>query len=123
MLVAAADRAELDSMRQTLEDAGLRVLAAADGEQAMVFFGREGPSVRVVVLDLGLPGPSGEMLLDEILALDPTARIVAVSGYRADLPLLAASGKIAAFLTRPFRAERLRDTVGQALRIPLGAAS
>ena len=111
VLAASALPAELAQMRGVLESAGLRVLAAATGDEAMVFFGREGPSIRVVVLDLGLAGPSGEMLLDEILALDPAARIVAVSGYRADLPLLAASGKIAAFVTRPFRPERLADTV------------
>ena len=111
VLLATANRPELDEARTALETLGLRVLAAAGGDEAMVYFGREGPSIRAVVLDLGLAGPSGEMLLDEILALDPAARIIAISGYRPDLPMLAASGKIAAFLTRPFRMERLRDTV------------
>lgn len=115
VLIATANRGELDAASRALETLGLRVLAAATGDEAMVFFGREGPRVRAVVLDLALAGPSGEMLLDEILALDPAARIVAVSSYRPDLPVLAASGKIAAFLTRPFRVERLLDTVRQTL--------
>lgn len=113
VLVATPDPQELAAATRELESLGLRVLAAVTGDEAMVFFGREGPSIRAVVLDLALAGPSGEMLLDEILALDPAARIVAISGYRPDLPMLAASGKIAAFLTRPFRVERLRDTVRQ----------
>jgi CheY-like chemotaxis protein/PAS domain-containing protein len=120
VLVVSGNRAELDSATRALEQLGLRVLAATDGQEGMVYFGREGPSIRVVVLDLALAGPSGEMLLDEILALDPAARIVAMCGYRSDLPLLAASGKIAAFLTRPFRAERLCETVRHALGTPIG---
>jgi PAS domain-containing protein/CheY-like chemotaxis protein len=122
VLAATGDPIELDLVRRVLEREGFRVLAAGDGEAAMVFFGREGPSVRAVVLDLGLRGPSGEMLLDEILALDPAARIVAVSGYRPDLPSLAASGKIAVFLTRPYREERLIQAVRQSMRVPAGVA-
>jgi CheY-like chemotaxis protein/PAS domain-containing protein len=120
VLLATAQPGELEAAAQALESLGLRVLAAGSGDEAMVYFGREGPRIRLVVLDLALAGPSGEMLLDEILALDPAARIVAVSGYRPDLPVLAASGKIAAFLTRPFRVERLRDTVRQMLGAALG---
>ena len=122
VLVASGDRAELESATRALEALGLRVLVAADGSQGMTYFGREGPAIRVVVLDLALDGPSGEMLLDEILALDPAARIVAVCGYRTDLPLLAASGKIAAFLTRPFRVERLCETVRQAMGTTIGVS-
>jgi PAS domain-containing protein len=122
VLVASGDRAELESATRALETLGLRVLAAADGSQGMMYFGREGPAIRVVVLDLALDGPSGEMLLDEILALDPAARIVAVCGYRTDLPLLAASGKIAAFLTRPFRVERLCETVRQTMGTTIGVS-
>ena len=120
VLLAEGDPRALDLGRRSLERAGYRVLAAGDGDRAMVFFGREGPEVRLVVVDLDLPGPSGEMLLDEILALDPTARVVAISGYRHDLPLLAASGKIAAFLTRPYREERLLAAVRQAIGSPTG---
>jgi len=120
VLVASPDRAELEAAKQALEANGLRVLAALDGSQGMVYFGREGPAIRVVVLDLALAGPSGEMLLDEILALDPAARIVAMCGYRPDLPQLAASGKIATFLTRPFRVERLCETVRQAMGTAIG---
>jgi PAS domain-containing protein len=120
VLVASGNRAELDSATRALEQLGLRVLAAADGQEGMVYFGREGPAIRVVVLDLALAGPSGEMLLDEILALDPAARIVAMCGYRSDLPLLAASGKISAFLTRPFRVERLCETVRQTMGTTIG---
>jgi len=120
VLLAEGVPRTLELSRGALERAGYRVLAAGDGDQAMVFFGREGPSVRVVVLDLALKGPSGEMLLDEILALDPLTRVIAVSGYRPDLPLLAASGQIASFLTRPYREERLVAMVRQAIDAPLG---
>lgn len=120
VLLAEGEPRALELSRRALEGAGYRVMAAGDGDRAMVFFGRHGPTFRAVVVDLGLNGPSGEMLLDEILALDPLARVVAISGYRPDLPRLAASGKIAAFLTRPYREERLLATVRQAMHGPIG---
>ncbi len=123
VLVAEGDAATLDLAQRTLEMAGYRVLAATEGERAMVLFGREGPRVRAVVLDLGLRGPSGEMLLDEILALDPTTRVIAASGYRPDLPTLAASGKVTAFLTRPYGAERLRVAVRHAMEAGVGVGN
>jgi len=115
VLVAEADAEVRVFASHALADAGYRVLVAADGAEAVALFRREGPRVRVVVLDLALRGPEGESLLDELLAADPMACMIAVSGYRPDLPVLAASGKVTAFLPRPFGPERLVKAVQEAL--------
>ena len=104
-----------ESLRRVAESAltlaGYRVGVTGDGAEALAALRAEGPRVAAVVLDLWVPGPGGEALLDELLAIDPAARVIAASGYRADMPQLAASGKVAAFLPKPYGADRLIATV------------
>jgi CheY-like chemotaxis protein/HAMP domain-containing protein len=96
---------------RTLAQAGYRVLATGNGAEAMTFVRGEGPQLRAVVLDLWVPGSGGGMLLDELLAVEPAARVVAASGYRPDMPELASSGKVVAFLPKPYGADRLLAAV------------
>jgi CheY-like chemotaxis protein/HAMP domain-containing protein len=114
VLVVEGEASLRELAEESLSRAGFRVLATGDGHEALTFVHGEGPFIRAVVLDLWVPGTSGGALLDEILSLDPTARVVAASGYRADMPQLAASGKIAVFLPKPYAAERLLSAVREA---------
>jgi CheY-like chemotaxis protein/PAS domain-containing protein len=110
VLVVEGETALRQLAEQTLGGAGYRVLVTGSADEALTFVRGEGPHLRAVVLDLWVPGRSGA-LLDELLEVDPTARVIAASGYRPDMPQLAASGKVAIFLPKPYGAERLRAAV------------
>ena len=64
-------------VRQGLEAAGFSVMVAADGwdglEQA------QGPDVQLVVLDLGLPGLSGEQVLVRLRQLRPALPVIVLT--------------------------------------------
>lgn len=107
---------------RALAEGGYRVLVAEDGASALSLLRSHGPRVAVVVLDLALEGPAGATVLDALLALDPAARVIAASHYRPDLPGLAASGKVTAFVTRPYSVDRLMRAVREVVGSTAGSA-
>jgi len=123
VLVIEGEEALRELAERALHQAGYRVLVTGYADEALTVVHGEGGALKAVVLDLWVPGTSGGALLDELLALDPTARIIAASGYRADMPQLAASGKVAAFLPKPYGEERLLTAVREAVeRSPMELA-
>jgi CheY-like chemotaxis protein len=63
-----------------LEHAGLTVLAAADGEEAVRMFSTNG-AIDVVILDLDMPGLDGEQVFQRLRQMDPGVRVLISSGY------------------------------------------
>jgi DNA-binding NarL/FixJ family response regulator len=75
-----------DAVERDLQAAGFAVVAvAADGHQAIARFPAARP--HVVVLDLQIPGPNGVEVTRDVLARDPSARvlILSASGEHADV--------------------------------------
>lgn len=96
----------------TLEDAGCRVLAAADGRSAVTLAGSERPDV--VVLDVDLPGLDGREVA-QVLRDDPATAAVPIvvatgSADRRELWTIWASGADA-LLVKPYEVEALAETV------------
>ncbi len=67
-----------------LEGLGLRVLEAADGEEAAEIYRRRGPEIDLVLLDLTMPRLDGGEVFREIRRIDPGAKVVICSGYSED---------------------------------------
>ncbi|GGF31618.1 DNA-binding response regulator [Marmoricola endophyticus] len=67
-----------DAVVRDLEEAGLQVVAtAATGQEVLARFPAARP--QVVVLDLQIPEPDGVAVAGELVALDPTVRILVLS--------------------------------------------
>jgi two-component system, chemotaxis family, chemotaxis protein CheY len=77
-LVVEDDEAMRELMRRTLERAGFAVATAATGRAALKLFGER--QVDLAVTDLMMPEMDGLTLIRELLQLQPSARIVVVSG-------------------------------------------
>lgn len=71
---------------RTLERNGYRVFAAEHGRAAIEMMERSAPGIGLVVLDLTMPGLSGDQTLAVLHARWPAARVVLMSGHnmRAD---------------------------------------
>jgi CheY-like chemotaxis protein len=94
--------------RRMLERLGYRVIEAADGLSAIARFKENAKSIDVVLLDITMPGMSGEDVLAELRRLRPELRVVVASGHEeqeiaARLNGLGASG----FIQKPFSMEAL----------------
>ena len=66
---------------QLLQKRGFVVLAAEDGHAAVDLFREHAEDIDVVLLDLTLPGMSGQEVYEELRALKPDTKIVFTSGY------------------------------------------
>ncbi len=99
---------------QTLELAGLEVIAAADAESALAVLVR-GP-LGAVVTDLRLPGLSGLGLQERVLAQDADTPVIVVTGHGdVDTAVTAMRAGAYDFIEKPYPAERLLDMLARAL--------
>ena len=107
---------------EMLRGLGFEVVGVANGEQMLELYRQAleaGEPYLFVITDLTLPGQKGGAdFAKELLALDPHALIVAMSGYAND-PVMAepeAYGFRAA-IAKPFRLEDLRRVLNEILAI------
>ncbi|MFW6037215.1 MAG: response regulator, partial [Desulfonatronovibrio sp.] len=70
--------------RDALTPWGYTIKTASSGEQALEIFGREKSSIDLVVLDLNMPGMGGYRCLEEILRINPRAKVIIASGYMGE---------------------------------------
>ena len=99
-----------------LERSGYRTFAASDAEECLQFLKSNGDPVRLVLLDIHMPGRTGLDILHEIRRLRPSAVVVAMSGLGDPrLGPAVESGSIHSFLMKPFTVSDLCSTVGKCL--------
>jgi len=99
-----------------LSTAGFRVSQASSGEEAMALFKERQGEFDLVILDLSMPGMGGSKCLEEMLALDPKARVIISSGYARDGALQGGlSKKTAGLLPKPFSRAEMLETIRKAL--------
>lgn len=107
-------------LRQGLENAGYKVLEAADGVDGFGAFVRHRSSVRMVLLDLTMPRMGGDEVFAEIRRVAPEVPVVLMSGYSQQEATAALKGKgLAGFLAKPCS---VRDALAVVRRV-LGQSS
>jgi CheY-like chemotaxis protein len=94
-----------------LADAGYDVVPAADGVEALALYQRLGPFA-VVLLDESMPGMTGRVVLERLLAIDPGARVVLFTGYGADAETLPGAAGV---LEKPVAVDTLLQYLGRVL--------
>ncbi len=98
---------------EMLASIGLTPRTAPDGRSGLAIF-RENPSAyKFVLLDLVMPGLSGEETLSALRILRPDVTILIMSGYNEGdlLRRLASSESRLAFLPKPFTREALMEKI------------
>jgi CheY-like chemotaxis protein len=96
----------------TLTRFGYTVLTAADGDMAVERYREEKERIDLVILDLVMPGMSGRRCLEELVRIDPKAKVVVASGYsetghRVDVIRAGAKG----FIGKPYDVKTLLNEV------------
>jgi nitrogen-specific signal transduction histidine kinase/CheY-like chemotaxis protein len=104
--------------RQMLERFGYRVLLASDGETAVAEYVKRIGHVDLVILDLVMPGMGGKRCLEELLWVDPRARVLIASGHAAkDQTKGALEAGAKGFVAKPYELTKLlravRDVLGR----------
>jgi CheY-like chemotaxis protein len=69
---------------RVLEQAGYTVLSAGDAEGALDLFDRQGGGIDLLLTDVVLPKMSGRDLAERLLVVEPTLKVLYMSGYTDD---------------------------------------
>ncbi len=70
--------------KRILERSGYTVLTAANGKEALDLYKKEKGKLSLVILDLIMPEMGGRQCLEELLKIDPKARVLISSGFAAN---------------------------------------
>ena len=100
-----------------LTRSGYRVITACDGVEAIARFATHATDVALIITDLDMPLLDGTALASAIRRLDPTKKILAMSGLGSTSRLQKErTGEFAsAFLAKPFTVDALLDSVAPLL--------
>ncbi len=99
-----------------LESAGMSVMQAADGVEAVEVFDANRDSIDCVLLDLNMPKLDGEEVVRELKLLSADVRIVLTSGYSEKSTLERFDhGEIQDVIQKPFTMADLLRTMNDAL--------
>lgn len=106
----------LETSTAMLRALGYEVLSAGSGQKAIdLYAGRLG-SIDIVILDMVMPGLSGEATYDRLKEMDPDVKVILSSGYSLD-------GQAAhilergcnGFIQKPFNLEALSKKISEVL--------
>jgi CheY-like chemotaxis protein len=116
ILVVDDESSILETVKATLENCSYNVVTATDGAEALNVFAAQQQDIRLILLDMMMPGMDGPTTMTALRNLAPDVCIVATSGLRPAGPLAAAIGAGEVnFLPKPYSHEQLLTTLHQAL--------
>src|SRR6202166_5330485 len=79
LLVIDDEPQNLGLIQSALEQQGIEILTATDPEAGLAIFQEERPEI--VLLDLVMPKLNGMDLMEQIIASDPGAQVILMTGY------------------------------------------
>ena len=97
-----------DAVRDFASDAlshfGYTVITASNGEEAVDIYTSRKDLIDLVILDIGMPGMGGFKCLQEIIRIDPAAKVVIASGYSLNEQLkeMLEAGAVG-YIGKPYR--------------------
>jgi CheY-like chemotaxis protein len=101
----------------TLQSFGYQVTHAADGRSALEQVSAHPRRFQLALLDLRMPGLSGEATFDKLRELEPSLPVLIWSGYGAEQDVSSMLKRGAAgFVQKPYRVAELSRTVAQKIR-------
>ncbi len=112
ILVVDDQPATLKVARILLESFGYEVLAAGNGQEAMIVFRQHQQRIRLLLTDVAMPDITGPQLADRLRRINPRLRVIYMSGYPNEE---LRSSRDVLFLAKPFNPAGLSKAVREAL--------
>ena len=115
LLVDDDDRVR-EMAQNLIEMGGYQVLAARSGEEALAIYTAQRADISLIVLDLIMPGIGGKRCLEELLRIDPEARVLVASGYSSNGISQEEKGRGArGFISKPYDAKSILGAIRSVL--------
>lgn len=95
-----------------LREVGIRVLTASNGPSGVDLLRRHCHGVKLVLLDLSMPGMSGKETLRALRTVKPGVHVILSSAYdEQEAARCFANGEFTGYLQKPYTAELLITAV------------
>jgi len=103
--------------QEMIEILGYDCIIAKDGEEGVALFRKNAADILMVILDVEMPGISGEVASDIISGESPGTKILFISGYdREYLEKKVFGKKITNFMPKPLSVKSLSRKFSEMLR-------
>ena len=101
---------------EILQLSGLQTLTAANGMAALRLYAQHREQIDLVLLDLSMPGMTGEQVVKALWEIQPSRPIVLLSGYdEHEVSRRLGENRQMAFLQKPYTVEAIIATIEQQL--------
>ena len=101
---------------EILQLSGLQTLTAANGMAALRLYAQHREQIDLVLLDLSMPGMTGEQVVKALWEIKPSLPIVLLSGYdEHEVSRRLGENRQMAFLQKPYTVEAIIATIEQQL--------
>jgi len=115
VIVIDDERDICELVQLTLEGLGFEVILSHSGEEGVELIRSRGDEIRLIMLDLAMPGVTGMDVLGIVRQEFPDVPVIIMSGYVVDRSEVAALGAVDV-LPKPFMLsdveERVKTAVG-----------
>ena len=116
VLVIDDEQVVRDMAKKALERHGYTVLVADGGLAAIDILKRHPGNIDLAVLDLSMPGMSGEETLPELRKIRPEVKVFVSSGYsEAEAMTMFRGQRVSGFVQKPYTSAVLAEKVKRAL--------
>jgi len=116
ILVAEDEEQLRTAVRRALERQGFSVLTASSGYEALELCEGHAGKIALLLTDMVMPGMSGRELVDRIVSLRPSLKVLYMSGYTENAIAIRDDGDPRmAFLPKPFTPESLLRKVRETI--------
>lgn len=108
ILVVEDEDVLVELLRGMLESHGFEVITAMDGVEGVRLYGERKSDIDVVLTDMGLPALGGWEVLEEVLKINPSAKVICASGFldNSIREEMIAAGAVD-FIQKPYSYENL----------------
>jgi len=121
ILIVDDEAAIREVARQTLREFGYQVITTGRGIEAIRVFEKHRQEIQLVLTDMMMPEMDGPTLVAALRALDPTVRIIGITGVSDSEGMSALNTlSLSAMLAKPFTIEKLLKAVRKALNVTAG---
>jgi two-component system cell cycle sensor histidine kinase/response regulator CckA len=106
----------LEYVGEMIQSLGYIVLTVDNGQEAVRIFERNRQIIKLVVLDMYMPGMDGKEVFQRLYALDPSVKVIIASGYgrtEASQSILKKGRHV--MLPKPFTRDELAQAIAQLL--------
>ncbi|MCA9961354.1 MAG: PAS domain-containing protein, partial [Anaerolineales bacterium] len=118
ILVIDDEQSVRETAADILQEEGFVVVSAVDGQQGLEMYQERMEEILLVLLDLSMPGLSGEETFRHLRQLNPDVHVILSSGYNQVEATRHFVGKgLAGFLQKPYSAQQLATEIRKRLNL------